>query len=211
MYACFEYVIVALKAIKHVGKKIMDTILSLIAINVFVIKYFTMNEDEIKLLTDVLNVIFPTLFGRSILHSLVDHPVQMSINDYTNDFNVMYQRNNFRQNDQVNNVDETIKTLQNKIIDLIKFHESGENQCAICMDNINRDENIYVTECCHIFHNECINNVPSNPIGHGSSSRETYNCPMCRHTCEYKYRTNIFTAQNNDENTNEAITSEHEE
>ena len=48
-------------------------------------------------------------------------------------------------------------------------------ECSICLENI-EDENKYVTQCAHIFHNECINKWTEN---HNS-------CPTCRTNLDNK-------------------------
>jgi hypothetical protein len=44
-------------------------------------------------------------------------------------------------------------------------------ECAICLDNIEKNINMVTTECGHVFHTNCLLN---------SIANKSYNCPLCR-------------------------------
>ena len=70
-------------------------------------------------------------------------------------------------------VDKTYKKPEKNEIDLIKI-DSKEDECCICYNLLNDPSKIVITNCCHIFHVECIQKWQNVQV----DFRKT--CPYCR-------------------------------
>jgi hypothetical protein len=72
--------------------------------------------------------------------------------------------------------DDVICTLDNEEITKLKteiLENDHENSCVICMDLMEKNQEILVLPCNHYFHNSCINNWLLN---------YNYKCPICKTT-----------------------------
>ena len=86
-----------------------------------------------------------------------------------------------------------------------------ETTCAICTLEFDHNSKVHITECCHVYHSECVKEL----INHSQKShKDCYNCPLCRTSIEINYadpdkitsKDNLFesnvdqNSQNHDEN-----------
>lgn len=62
------------------------------------------------------------------------------------------------------------------------FLDKLNTKCIICLEEFNKGDCIYKTDCCHYFHKDCI-------LRHFDNS---YNCPICRKFVYDTYDVNII-------------------
>ena len=119
------------------------------------IQHSFLNIIENNLTTNLSNIINDDYSGMPDLISLYN------IVDYNNDFNNTYNDVKIVLND------EQFENLEN-----IKYEKLNDiNECLICIENFEEDEDIIKIKCNHIFHKDCIRKWLCN---------ESNKCPICR-------------------------------
>ncbi len=85
------------------------------------------------------------------------------------------QNYNFRVSGNHNREQRVTEKKRLAIKFVIYDKTSGDDVCCICLDEYKRGDEIYVTECNHVFHKNCT-------LEHIKHSRDnTHVCPLCRH------------------------------
>ncbi len=110
------------------------------------------HQNMLNLLSSLINNILPEQNNTGIIFEYNLEPINI----------------NRRMEDVVVTTDEN--SLNN--IPVLKITNSMNENCTICMNEMNLDEEYLDIECKHIFHKECLNTYLKN-----------YNhiCPVCRH------------------------------
>ncbi len=62
------------------------------------------------------------------------------------------------------------------------FFDKLDNNCSICLEKFSKNDSIYITDCNHYFHKDCI-------IKH---FKNNYNCPLCRRFVYDTYDVNLI-------------------
>ena len=76
-----------------------------------------------------------------------------------------------------NNMEDIQVTLDKNELNNIKVHKLEkklEQTCSVCMCDMNKEEEVSILPCDHIFHKDCINEWLVN---------YNYKCPICRKEC----------------------------
>ena len=60
--------------------------------------------------------------------------------------------------------------MTNEIVDITQCKSKKKEQCSICLKKIKRKRQLYITECSHHFHKNCIKKW----------FKQNINCPNCR-------------------------------
>lgn len=82
-------------------------------------------------------------------------------------------------------------TLNKKLfLDYILYRGNNDLTCPICIDNIKNKEKIYITDCKHSFHYDCI-------YHYINLQNSIYYCPLCRHK-HYKIMLNESEIKKNE-------------
>lgn len=86
-------------------------------------------------------------------------------------------------------------------IQYIDYLISKKHNCSICLTRIEKNDNVFLTICGHLYHNECINNE-------GNKSDK---CPICRKYIIDVYYENEENYEENDDEYEEEIEQFEEE
>ena len=78
-------------------------------------------------------------------------------------------------------VNDLFKKDNTNIVDVCKIQNCKEDNCLICLDAIEKDEEIYDLPCKHKFHCACLDQ---------SISFQHYHCPSCREKIPIRKKNN---------------------
>jgi hypothetical protein len=126
----------------------------------------------------------------------------MILNNYNNNFNNLFLTliNNLRnvQSEEQEDIKITLDEDEYNKLEKIKIEETTEENCSICIEKIEKGNEVIKLPCGHLFHDNCIKSYLLN---------YDYKCPLCRHDIG-KHKIHLDTTnenENENENGNEII------
>jgi hypothetical protein len=84
-------------------------------------------------------------------------------------------------------VNDLFKKDNTYIVDVCKTQTCKEENCQICLESINKEEEIYDLPCKHTFHSTCLDQ---------SISFQHYYCPSCRQKIPIRKKNNHIIVYN---------------
>ena len=155
-------------------KEFYDTFGSEVDIDVFKkIKIRRINNQSINsMLTTMIN---------DMLNPINNTPNNEENNEENNIIlnpNITYAHNMFLlnvfTNAMLNNIEDVICTLNEEDkskLKKYKLENNLEDKCSICLDSMEKDQEIMELPCKHIYHSKCINEY---------LTKYSYKCPFCK-------------------------------
>lgn len=97
--------------------------------------------------------------------------------------------------DIINDTEKNIDSVSNndKETDKETIIENEEKICSICLENMDNDKNLVITECKHKYHFSCLLSHITTSV----NTKKNLTCPICRGNLNNKKNTDSNITDNN--------------
>ena len=117
------------------------------------------------------------LYGIPENNTINNPPTQNISNFLSQATNLINVLNSISNNIAPQNMEDVAVTLDKKDLEKIEtkvLSEKLETTCSVCMCDMDKDEEVSILPCKHVFHTDCINEW---------LVKYNYKCPICRKEC----------------------------